>query len=97
MFAPAAGGAPISVGIIYTVASQVGGFLPSSVTPGSYNVTVTYNGQNSGAQSVTVVARSFGIATSNSAGTGAAQATIGNVNNDISLVRMTAGTVNFGG
>jgi uncharacterized protein (TIGR03437 family) len=96
-FAPAAGGAPISVGIIYTLAAQVGGFLPSSVAPGSYNVTVTYGGQPSAAQSVTVVARSFGIATSNSAGTGAAQATIGNVNNDISLVRMTAGVVNFGG
>jgi len=96
-FTSNSGGAPIAAGMVYTVASQVAGFLPSSVAPGTYNVTVTYNGQPSASQSVTVVARSFGIATANSAGTGAAQATIGNVNSGISLVRMTGGNVVFGG
>ena len=43
------------------------------------------------------MARSFGIATSNSAGTGAAQATIGNVNSGLSLVRLTSGSLAFEG
>jgi hypothetical protein len=42
-------------------------------------VTVTYDLQTSSPASVTVVARSRGIATSNSAGNGVTQATIGNV------------------
>jgi uncharacterized protein (TIGR03437 family) len=96
-FTPAAGGAAISAKMIYTVDTQVAGFLPSSVAPGTYKVTVTYSDQTSAAQSVTVAARSFGIATSNSAGTGGAQATIGDVNNGISLVRLTSGSVKFGG
>lgn len=96
-FTPASGGAAINAGMVYTVATQAAGFLPSSVAPGTYNVAVTYNGQPSPSQLVTVVARSFGIATSNSDGTGPAQATIGNVNAGISLVRMTAGSVVFGG
>ena len=96
-FTSNSGGAPIQAGMVYTVASQVAGFLPSSVAPGTYNVTVSYNGTPSASQSVTVVARSLGIAASNSAGTGPAQATIGNVNGGISLVRLTAGSVAFGG
>ena len=96
-FTPASGGAAINARMVYSIATQVAGLLPSSVTPGSYGVQVSYNGQSSAAQNVTVVARSFGIATSNSAGTGAAQATIGNVNSGISLVRMTGGSVSFGG
>jgi uncharacterized protein (TIGR03437 family) len=44
-----------------------------------------------------VVARSFGIATANSAGNGTAQATIGNVNQGLSLTRFTTGSVAFGG
>ena len=46
---------------------------------------------------MTVVARSLGIATSNSAGTGIAQATIANVNGGISLTRFTTGSVAYGG
>jgi trimeric autotransporter adhesin len=96
-FTPAGGGTPIQAKMVYTLASQVAGVLPSSISPGTYAVTVTYNGATSMPQSVPVVPRSFGIATSNSAGTGAAQATIGNVNNGVSLVRLTAGSVAFGG
>lgn len=96
-FTPASGGAAVNARMIYTVAGQVAGLLPSSITPGTYSVQVTYNGQSSAPQTVTVVARSFGIATANSAGTGPAQATIGNVNGGLSLVRFTSGSVAFNG
>jgi uncharacterized protein (TIGR03437 family) len=96
-FMPVSGGAAIPIKMIYSSAGQVAGLLPSSISPGSYNVTVTYSNQTSASQTVTVAARSFGIATSNSAGTGAAQATIGNVNGGLSLVRLTSGTTAFGG
>ena len=96
-FTQTSGGAATNAKMIYSVAGQVAGLLPSSIKPGTYAVQVSYNGQSSGAQNVNVVARSFGIATSNGAGTGAAQATIGNVNGGISLVRTTTGSVNFGG
>ena len=96
-FTPVAGGAAINARMIYTVAGQVAGLLPSSIAPGEYAVRVIYNGQPSPPQNVTVVARSFGIATANSAGTGTAQATIGNVNGGVSLVRLTTGSLDFGG
>ena len=92
-FTPASGGTAVVAHVVYTVATQVAGILPSSITPGTYAVSVTYQTQSSPTQNVTVAARSLGIATSNSAGTGAAQATIGNVNGGISLVRMTGGSV----
>lgn len=92
-----AGSAAVGARVVYTVATQVAGLLPSSVTPGEYSVTVTYNGETSAPQTVTVVARSFGIATANSAGSGAAQATIGDVNGGISLVRLSQGSLSFGG
>jgi len=96
-FTPAAGGSAIPAKMIYTYATQVAGLLPSSITPGTYSVTVTYNSLTSAPQNVTVVARSFGIATSNSAGTGTAQATIGNVNGGLSLTRFTSSATSFGG
>ncbi|MBL8295815.1 MAG: hypothetical protein JNN08_28490, partial [Bryobacterales bacterium] len=96
-FTPAGGGPAINAKLIYTLAGQVAGLLPSSIVPGTYAVRVTYNGQTSAPQNVTVVARSFGIATANSSGSGTAQATIGNVNGGISLVRFTSGAVVFSG
>jgi uncharacterized protein (TIGR03437 family) len=96
-FTPASGGSPITAKMVYSSAGQVAGLLPSSITPGNYSVQLTYNNQTSAPQTVTVAARSFGIATSNSAGTGAAQATIGNVNGGVSLVRMTSGSLSFSG
>ena len=44
-FTPAAGGAPIAACMYYTLENAVTGVLPSSTTPGSYQVRVTYNGQ----------------------------------------------------
>jgi uncharacterized protein (TIGR03437 family) len=96
-FTPSGGGTAIPAKMVYSLATQVAGLLPSSITPGTYSVTVAYQSQTSPAVSVTVLARSLGIATSNSGGTGAAQATIGNVNNGISLARLTGGSVNFSG
>jgi uncharacterized protein (TIGR03437 family) len=94
---PATGGSVINAAMVYTIASQIAGLLPSSITPGTYALRVTYNGQPSAPQNVTVVARSFGIAAANSAGNGLAQATIGTVNGGLSLTRFTAGSVAFGG
>ncbi len=94
---PAGGGSVVDAKLVYTVASQIAGLLPSSITPGTYALRVTYNNQTSAPQNVTVVARSFGIAAANSAGNGLAQATIGNINGGISLTRFTAGAVAFGG
>ena len=96
-FTPVSGGAAISAKMVYTSAGQIAGFLPSSVTPGTYAVRITYNGIPSEPQNVTVVARSFGIATANASGSGTAQATIGNVNGGISLTRFTSGSLSSGG
>jgi uncharacterized protein (TIGR03437 family) len=94
---PSAGGSAINARMVYTLAGQVACVLPSSVAPGTYAVRVIYNGTASAPQNVTVVARSFGIVAVNSAGSGPAQATIGNVNNGVSLVRFTSGKVSFNG
>lgn len=96
-FTPSAGGQAVNARMVYTVAGQVAGLLPSSISPGTYAVRVSYNGAAGAAQNVTVVARSFGIAAANSAGSGPAQATIGNVNGGLSLARFTSGTTSFGG
>jgi uncharacterized protein (TIGR03437 family) len=96
-FTPVGGGTAIPGKMIYTLATQIAGVLPSSIAPGNYSVTVSYQNQTSPGENVTVVARSLGIATSNSGGTGAAQATIGNVNSGLSLDRMTGGSVSSGG
>ncbi|HEY4363493.1 MAG TPA: hypothetical protein VGN17_21180 [Bryobacteraceae bacterium] len=96
-FTPSTGGTAVTAKMVYTLASQVAGLLPSSIAPGTYAVRVTYNSQISAAQNVTVVPRSFGIAAANSGGTGTAQATIGNVNGGISLTRFNNGAVGFNG
>jgi uncharacterized protein (TIGR03437 family) len=97
IFTPVGGGAAINAKMYYSLAGAVAGILPSSITPGTYAVQLTYNTLVSAPQNVTVVPRSFGIATANSEGTGTAQATIGNVNGGISLTRFTSGSVAFGG
>lgn len=96
-FTPANGGSPITADLIFTSSAVVAGFLPSSTPPGVYAVSVTYQSQASPAQNVTVAARSFGIAAANSGGYGEAQATIANVNNGLSFVRMTSGSTSYDG
>jgi uncharacterized protein (TIGR03437 family) len=92
-FTPASGGAAITARMYYSSAAQLAGLIPSSMALGAYSVVVTYNGIASAPQNVTVVARSFGIATANSSGVGLAQATIGNVNGGLSLTRFTSSTL----
>jgi len=70
----------------YSLENAVTGILPSSTPPGDYQVRVTYDGQTSAPQTVTVVAHDFNIATANSAGTGVAQATL---NGGLTLTRFT--------
>jgi len=96
-FTPIGGGTAIAARLVYTLNFQIAGYLPSSVVPGTYAVRVTYNGLTSAPMNVTVVTRSYGIATANSSGVGLAQATIGNINGGFSLTRFTAGSVPFGG
>jgi uncharacterized protein (TIGR03437 family) len=96
-FTPMAGGAAINARMVYTSGGQLAGMLPSTAAAGEYAARVIFNGQSSAPQTVTVAARSFGIVTSNSQGFGPAQATIGNVNLGLSLVRFTSGNVSFGG
>ncbi len=96
-FTPVSGGAAIDAKMIYTLDRQVAAELPSSTAPGTYAVRVTYNGQTSAPENVTVVARSFGIVSINSGGTGPAQSNIANVNGGISLVRFTSGSLAFNG
>ncbi|MCC6539593.1 MAG: hypothetical protein IT162_18725 [Bryobacterales bacterium] len=72
-FTPASGGgAAFDAFMVYTLATQVSGILPSTAPPGAYNVTVTYNGQTSAAFRATVAARSFGMFTLASSGSGPA-------------------------
>ncbi len=96
-FTPAAGGAAIECRLWYTSATQLAALLPSTTAPGDYDVRVIYNGVTSAPVRVTVVARNFGFATANSAGYGPVQATNSNLNNGISLVRMTSGSVDYQG
>lgn len=96
-FTSTADGSVVTAKMVYTLAGQIAGLLPSSAAPGTYAVRVKYNGLTSLPQTVTVVSRSFGIAAANSGGSGTAQATIGNVNNGISLTRFTSGSVSFNG
>jgi trimeric autotransporter adhesin len=95
-FTPATGAAT-TMKLVYSSATQVAGLIPSTLPLGTYAVRVTYNGETSNTQTVTIVTRSFGIATVNNAGTGPAQATIGNLNGGLSLVRTAFGTTSFGG
>ncbi len=96
-FTPAGGGSAITPRMVYTLDKQAAGVLPSSISLGTYAVRVTFNGQTSPAQNVTVVARSFGIVTANSGGTGSAQANVANVNNGLSIIRFTTGSLSYGG
>jgi len=96
-FTATTGGSPIAAKMWYASPTQINAILPSTATPGTYNVTVTYNSQTSTGFQVSVVERSFGIATADSSGSGPAQATDGNVNNGISLVRFTSSNVSYGG
>jgi uncharacterized protein (TIGR03437 family) len=79
-FTPAAGGTGTQAYLIYTYnesgVNQLAAVLPSTVTPGTYNVTVAYNGTTSSQFTATVAAVKFGIITQDSTGSGMASAQI---------------------
>jgi uncharacterized protein (TIGR03437 family) len=94
-FTPAAGGTAIDTRLWYTLAGQLAGLLPSSAAAGDYDVRVIYNSQTSAPRRVRVVERNFGFATVSQNGAGPAQATNASLNNGVSLVRFTSGTISF--
>lgn len=96
-FTPATGGPAVQARLWYTLSTQVAGLLPSSTQAGDYDVRVIYNGQASAPRRIKVVERNFGFATVAQNGAGPAQATNASLNNGISLVRFTSGTISFGG
>lgn len=65
-----AGGKDYDAIPIYTVASQVGAIMPSTVPAGAAKLTVTFGGQTSAPFDVTVGERAPGVFTANSKGSG---------------------------
>lgn len=61
-----------SAHVIYTSGTQVAAIAPSTLAPGLYPLTVTYNGRTSPAVAFPVTQTDFGIFTRNSAGYGQA-------------------------
>ena len=75
-FTPAAGGAGTDAYLVYLYnqggVNQLAAVLPSTVAPGNYNVTVTYNGNTSAPFQTQVVQRKLGLITADSTGSGLA-------------------------
>jgi hypothetical protein len=73
-FTPVGGGAASNAFMVYTYGAgslnQLAAILPSTVPPGSYDVTVTRDGSVSAAFKVSVVAHKFGIISVNGSGAG---------------------------
>ncbi|HZT32044.1 MAG TPA: hypothetical protein VFA33_19305 [Bryobacteraceae bacterium] len=95
-FTPAAGGAAVNAYMVYTYnqsgVNQLAGILPSTAAPGTYNVTVSYNGTSAPVQA-TVVARKYGSITANGSGTGRAVVQIYISQTQLDINRFTTGTV----
>jgi uncharacterized protein (TIGR03437 family) len=79
-----AGGSSFNCFMLYAVSAQVGCIVPSTVPVGTATFTVTYNGQTSAGQAVTVAKQSFGLFTKNQGGSG--PAVVQNVQSDGSVV-----------
>ena len=92
-FTPTTGGTPVDALVIFTRNDVLQGLLPSSAAPGTYSVTVTYNGVTSAPGIARVVARRMGIATADSSGAGQAQAQIFHSATAFSLNRFTSGRI----
>jgi uncharacterized protein (TIGR03437 family) len=75
-FTPAAGGTSKDALMFYVYnqggVNQLAALAPSSLAPGSYKVTVTYNGATSAPATTNVVQRKFGLLASDGTGTGLA-------------------------
>lgn len=97
-FTPAAGGSGTDVYLVYLYnengVNQLAALLPSSVTPGSYNVTVTNNGTASAAFTATVVQRKLTLITQDSSGSGLAVVQNYVSATELDVNRFTSGSVN---
>lgn len=92
-FTPTAGGAGTDAYLWYETTGQLGAILPSTVAPGSYNVTVT-NGPASAAFAVTVVAHKFSMFTQDQSGSGLASVeNVVSTSEGVDLNRFTTGTI----
>ncbi len=63
-------GTTVKVPVLFTQAGQVNAMLPSSTPVGTGTLTVSYNGVSSAPAPITVTAHSFGMFTTNQAGSG---------------------------
>jgi uncharacterized protein (TIGR03437 family) len=71
------GGTTVTAPMVYSLATQIAGVVPSSVPVGTGTLTVTFNGQ-SGSLPIQVVKSNFGISTINQTGGGPAVVTFPN-------------------
>lgn len=83
------GGTTVDAIMVYSSASQVAAILPSSTPLGTGTMTVTYNGQTSATEPITVVANSFGMFTLNQAGSGPAVIQNANTSTDLRVNTVT--------
>ena len=97
-FVPAAGGSGTNAYIIYLYnqsgVNQLAAVVPSTLTPGNFNVTVTNNGVTSPPFSVTVVARKPEIITQDATGNGLAVVQNFISASQLDVNRFTTGSVN---
>jgi uncharacterized protein (TIGR03437 family) len=93
-FTPITGGSGAGAYLVYTLPQQLAAVLPSTLAPGSYYVTVTYNGQTGAPYPVTVVSVKPGLFTQDSSGWGLALAQNYVSATQYDLNRLTTGVVN---
>lgn len=97
-FTPTAGGSGTDAYLVYLYnqngTNQLAALLPSSVSPGSYNVTVTNNGTTSAAFAASVVQRKLTLITQDSSGSGLAVVQNYISATELDVNRFTTGSVN---
>jgi len=97
-FTPQSGGTATEAYIVYLYnengTNQLAGLLPSTVTPGAYQVTVTTSSGTSSPANVQVVANNPGIVTQDSTGSGLAVVQNYVSASELDINRFTTGTVN---
>jgi uncharacterized protein (TIGR03437 family) len=96
-FTPTGGGAGTDAYLVYTFnqngTNQLAALLPSTVTAGNYNVTVTSGGATSAPFATTVVQRKIGLITQDSTGTGLAVLQNYISATQVDINRLTTGSV----
>jgi uncharacterized protein (TIGR03437 family) len=93
-FTPITGGSGVSAYLVYTIAQQLAAVLPSTLAPGTYYVTVTYNRQTSPPFPATVVKLKPGLFTQDATGSGLVLGQNYISPKQYDLNRLTTGVVN---